>query len=245
MKAFNIWMAINGSLEAVKAPKAAFADKTPPLGFTVLQASLKASTKSAAIKQYLARVESGLITPKPPKAPSRKNVVKALDYNFDKPVNKVMFVDFNGVLDDIEKESNDSNLKFKLPKIACPEKIIRLVKLALKHDAKMVFISEHRKFNVGLKVIIGRCLLHSGNEEHANFYNENKLKISELTRVRATPVLNSRSQEVREYILDEAVTHCVVFEDSHPIDEELNLVRIQWSEGLQDRHIEEADKLLA
>lgn len=248
MKEFNIMMDVDLSLEAVSASKPRVFGLDIPKDKRVLQACLKANSKSSALTQYHARVKSGLIVPKSARTALNKNIEKikkALDSNTNMQTNKAIFCDFNGVLDEFGKESTESNLKFKLPKLACPDKIVRLVNLAIKHNAKMVFISEHRKFGIGLKVIIGRCLLHNSTEEHKKFYNDNKRKISELTQVRSTPVRSSRSQEIKEYILDEGITHCVVFEDNHPILPELNPVMTEWNIGLLDKHIEKADKFLS
>lgn len=150
------------------------------------------------------------------------------------------FVDFNGVLNGIGREADDVNPKFAIPKLACPEKIKLLVEFALKHDVKLVFISEHRT-RVSLKVIIGRCLLHCGYEGFKEFHDENRIKIRELCNAPHTDKLGSRNEEIAAYVKKYDIQHMVTFEDHHPIDNTYGIIRINSRYGLLPHHIMEAE----
>jgi hypothetical protein len=219
-------------------------------------ATITSSTKAMALKQANANFESGII--KLPKIEPIQDVLKREKEKSEKEFkkitkpsieSKVIYCDFNGVLDDRElddKVPRNQSDAFRLPNITCPHKVIRLLKLAIKHNAKIVTISEHRKYGFSTyDCIFIRCLLNCGIQEYIDFFNDNEDIIDELIATSSTKVLNNRSDEVRTHIKEYKHSHYVVFEDSHPIDSDLNLIEVDWAIGLLDKHIEEADLILS
>jgi hypothetical protein len=248
MSKFDVW--INGDnlqAEKVKAPR-----DSNVHGWVYLT-TLNGSTKKNILAQVKTRLQSGLL--KIPK--QRENVLfsspkkdasqSALPTSKTHEVKKRIYCDFNGVLDDREREekvSRNDRPAFRLPKVSCPHKIFRLIKLAVKHDAKIIMTSLHRQSVGSYAAIIPRCLVNCEIDEYIKFYEENKSKIKKLTRTSPTPVIGKRTDEVRLHVIENECTHFVVFEDDHPIDSDLNPVMIDWCTGLEASHIELADLIL-
>jgi hypothetical protein len=257
MKKFNIFAQnIHGLIQYTveKGKVKSLHDKT-------LVDTVRSLTDKSAIKVFYVRVENKLVVVPEIKMagghPNRQNRSTENIANknfsmapslFDKelPENIVIFTDFNGVLDDHTRRSNESNLVFRIPKLACPEKVFMICKLALKHNAKIVFISLWRKHSVSMKVIIARSLRQSDNPEHVEFFNDNRRALSQLSRD-STECLGSmgRSREVQLYVEENNVTKCVVFEDEHPISEMLNPIMTSSFTGLEVSHIERAEVVLS
>lgn len=249
MSKFDIW--VNG--ESFKAEKVKNPHDSNIHGWEYVT-TLNGSTKKNVLMQVKTRVQSGIL--KVPKhrenvlfsEKEKENTRPSLPTSQTHEIKKRIYCDFNGVLDDREREQNvprNERPAFRLPKVSCPHKIFRLIKLALKHDAKIIMTSLHRHDVGSYAAIIPRCLANCEIEEYVQFYEENKSEIKRLTRTRSTPTINERTDEVRMHIIENECTHFVVFEDDHPIDSDLNPVMTDWYTGLEDSHIERADKILS
>lgn len=200
--------------------------------------TLKAVSKQDAENQLKVQIASGLLSHDP---------IENIKMQGDIETKKAIYCDFNGVLDDREKDAKVSMNEpetFRLAMVSCPHKIYKVTKLALEQNADLIMTSLWRTFHMDYNIVIARCLLHSGIEEYVNFYNENEDKIAELTVMKVTPVSESRSKEIMTHILKNGYTHYVVFEDDHHIHESLNPIMTNWNIGLLDKHIEEARDIL-
>ena len=237
MAKFTMWASCIGDIQAVKVNPKGF--QSVPVGKIEL-GIVNASTSSAAIQQAKKRIESGLFV-LPLQLPSLDINKHLAGQSITK---KAIYCDFNGVLDDPDKESTESHPCFKYPQEACPHKVMKLVKLALKHDAKLVLTSLLRDYGLDMYSIIGRCLAHSGIEEYESFIQDNIDAISELCFIHPTDQGDSRSDEIAEHIIENKFTHFVVFEDTHQISEKLNPVMCDPFIGLTDELINIADKHL-
>lgn len=237
MKLFTILMDDAGTLSAQRSGKS-----TSDL---IEVTTLKAASKIEALRVAKVRIQSGMIT-LPPSVNQDDDDTFLSALIPDNPfTNKAIFCDFNGVLNDINRYSEDSNPSFSLAKEACPHKIMRLVKLALKHDAKIVMTSLWRRYGIDYSTVISRCLLHCDIAEYRTFFSQNRRDILRLTRVPPTDVFESRDLEIADSIINHLYTHFVVFEDEHPIRKAFNVIMTDPTEGLQDAHIEKADDFLA
>lgn len=237
MKSFIIFMDKAGTLSAQRSGKS-----TSGL---IEVTTLKAASKIEALRIAKARIQSGMITLPPSANQDNDNDTLRSALIPDNPsTNKAIFCDFNGVLNDINRYSEESNPSFSLSKEACPHKIMRLVKLALKHDAKIIMTSLWRRYGIDYSVVIGRCLLHCEITEYRKFYSKNEKDILRLTRVPPTDILENRDLEIADSIINHLYTHFVVFEDEHTIREAFNVIMTNPIEGLQDEHIEKADAFL-
>lgn len=235
MAKFDLWFdGLNIVAEKVKRPH-----DSNISGATYLK-TITTTSKTTAVRIANKQIEIGLI--KLPEATKEQPMGEMPKFD---EVNKAIFCDFNGVLDDQKRTSNSSSLAFRLPEIACPDKVYRLAKLAVKHNAKLVLTSLHRLHGGSLDCIIYRSLENSNNPEHKAFIKENDDLLGDLTMVCPTPDFGDRSLEVLQSIRDEEFTHYVVFEDEHFIDPKLNPIMTEWSVGLQDEHIEKADAILS
>lgn len=243
MPKFDIWSTPSKKLTAIKVKK----ENTSKVKGSIYLTTLTSSTAKAVLIQANTRVQSGLIkfpktsafSPEDIKIDPPKELVKV------DAIKKCIYCDVNGVLDDIEKEFNyHESPVFSVPKVACPHKIMKLVKLALKHQAYLIMISLWRK-HIDFNCLIGRCLLNCGIQEYIDFYMTNEDAIDELCMVASTEDFGKRTDEVRHHINQHHYSHFVVFEDSHPIDTDLNPIRTQSIIGLLDEHIDKADKILS
>jgi hypothetical protein len=243
MPKFDIWSSPGKRLTAIKVKR----DNTSKIDGSIYLATLISSTKSSALTQANTRVQSGLI--KFPKSDdfSSGDIKKSSIKELIKPdvMKKGIYCDFNGVLDDIDKDSNEHSASFRVPKLACPHKIMKVTKLALKHNADLIMTSEWRKQGITYYCVIARCLLNCGIQEYVDFYNENQDAITELCMVSPTDDFSERTNEIRYHINECGYSHFVVFEDSHFIEKDLNPIITQWSVGLLDEHIERADIILS
>lgn len=243
MPKFDIWSTPSQSLTAIKVKKAQESNQSGSVYLT----TLTSSTKKAAEKQAETRLQSGLIKFPSSKSFSADDIKNSPVKSLIKPetVKKGIYCDVNGVLDDISIPFDfNASPSFSVPKVACPHKIMKLTKLALKHNAELIMISLWRK-DIDFRLLIGRCLLNCEIQEYVDFYNENRRDINALCRTYPTEHLGERTDEVRYHINENEYSHFVVFEDQHPIDSDLNLIRTQTSIGLLDKHIEEADIILS
>lgn len=161
-----------------------------------------------------------------------------------KMTKKAIYCDYHGVLNDPNKKSNESHLCFKIPQEACPDKIMLLLNLAIKHDAKLVLTSLLRNHGLDMYTIIGRCLSNSENEKHRDFIKNNLNKIIDLCMIAPTDDIHHRSDEIKEHIKEYGFTHYVVFEDEHDIDKSLNPIMCSPSEGLTKKEVSVAEGVL-
>lgn len=258
---------IKGSkLEVVKVQEDNTATKK---GFDYVK-TITAPTKSIALKQAQNQVSSGKIkTPKQilnakwkeeAKARKAENKIrkelsqpevilkeKPLPSVDSHETKKAIFLDFNGVIDDPKKYGtvswNEPD-EFRVPKLADPHKLMKVLKLAIKHNAEIVMTSLFRTSGLDYYIVMNRAFKTSGIKEYVNFCNENSKIIRKLTNVLPTNVLQNRTDEVRKSIHDMKYTHFVVFEDDHQIDKDLNPIMVNSLIGMTDEHIEKADKIL-
>jgi hypothetical protein len=238
MKKFHITQDAFGTISAIKEQKHNGVPEN-----TII--SIKAASSKKALESFNFRVENGSI--EIPKI-EKRNPIKEAKWYIPEPdanVIKTIFCDFNGVIDDFSNNADVRHLEpyDKLPILACPHKMMKVVKLAMKHSAPIVMTSLWRLEDIAFSDIIGRCFEHAKIQDYIDFYEENKdqiLRLSFYTTGRGS----SRSFEIKEYIMDHDITHCVVFEDDHHIDDCLNPIMTNSSIGLLDEHIEAADKIL-
>ena len=120
-----------------------------------------------------------------------------------------------------------------------------LAQLAVKYNADLVFTSLHRLHGGDLECIIYRSLMNSENPVHVAFIEENKDVIQELTWGVSTPNLKNRSNEVKEHIISHKYSHYIVFEDEEYIDKDFNPIMTDTYTGLNESHIEIAEKILS
>jgi hypothetical protein len=228
---------INGNISAIATSKNSKFNKL---------ATLKASSKSSAIKTARIQIKNNLI--KEPSNSRRKvNTPELkLQINLDrasKAPKKAIFCDFNGVLDNGSR-SDECNINDKLAKETCPHKAFKLLTLAAKHDALIVMTSQHRILDAGYYRILKKSLKQSGIKEYVDFIDNNRHQIRKLCNTHPTGRGSSRRNEIIEYIDFEAFTHFVVFEDEHHIGEDLNAIMTNKHIGLTDSHIKKAGMIL-
>lgn len=227
MKKFDI-IAVreNGTLteKAVKHGKA-------PSSSKVLD-TVKGHTPNSALKTYRIKAGAGISKTTETLSDEEKQSLE--------PKN-AFFVDFNGVLDDYQEslKKHRERASFLIPKITDPKKIYILCQAALKYNALMVFTSEHRNSGVNLYTVIGRCLSKSSNEEHVEFFNNNRRELRSLSK-HSTESFGLRTDEIARFVKENEITHCATFEDDHPIDERFNPIYTQRTKGLDSSHIEKA-----
>lgn len=219
--------------------------------------SLIGSTKVNALTQAKNKVKQGIFNKaiddlnknkKSTVMIEQESKVEALAGVSSETPKKAIYSDVNGVLDDRERESNADireSASFYVPAIVCPHKIFKLMKLAIKHQADLVMISDWRLSGLDFYPVVARSLLNSEIPEYVSFVNENMDDIMDLCNVIPTSDLGKRTDEVRKHAIDYGYTHFVVLEDSHEIEEDLNPIMVNWMTGLQDEHIEKADALLS
>lgn len=232
MNKFDIYLDNYGIVNASKAEK----------NRRNVLATLTALTPKKALEMAHIRIQNGLIVV--PKTAKKQNNLLGDRNVTEMPEKKAIFCDFNGVLNDYSKTSNESNPAFRLPQESCPHKIMLLVKLAIKHNADVIMTSLWKRDLDNYYPVVGRCLLNCGIDEYASYFNENKAVIRKLFCTSATYNSSSRRQEVMEYILANEYTHFVVFEDEHYIGEDLNAIMTDSFKGLAKEHITKADQLL-
>lgn len=162
-------------------------------------------------------------------------------------IKKAIYSDFNGVLDDPAKnETADirESPVFYVPQVACPHKVYKLAKLAIKHQADLVLISDWRLSGLDFYVIVSRTLLNSGIPEYEKFVRENMDDIMDLCNVYPTSDMGNRTDEVRHHAIENEYTHFVVFEDYHFIESDLNPIMVNSQVGLTDEDLEKAELIL-
>jgi hypothetical protein len=240
MKKFHITQDDFGTISAAKEQKYE--------NVTNIIVSIRAASAKKALESFDFRVENGSIKiPKIPKIAKQKPIKESKWYipEADAEIIKAIFCDFNGVIDDYSKNYAVRHLDAydKLPLVACPRKMMKVVKLALKYNAPIVMTSLWRLEDIAFSDIIGRCFEHSKMQHYIDFYEEHKEEILRLS-FDTTCRGSSRSFEIKEYIMDHDITHCVVFEDEHDIDNCLNPIMTNSSIGLLDEHIDAADEIL-
>ena len=213
--------------------------------------SLSAPSTTAAVTRFKAQLKNGSLDANQLTDATNQAIAKEMKQSagFAEAAevgdNKAIYCDFNGVLDDRDKNlsCNEWNAGFRLPKVVDVDRLYEVAKLAVKHNAKLVMISEWRKDGVTYYTVIGRALRNSDNEEHQAFLNENRRKLRELCSD-VTTVSRNRDTEIKQHIEFEEITNCVVLEDEHPISAELNPIMVHHP-GLNMSHIERADAVLS
>ncbi|WP_318493365.1 HAD domain-containing protein [Photobacterium leiognathi] len=158
---------------------------------------------------------------------------------------KVVFCDFNGVLDDNKSnlECNEWCPSFRLPLVVDEWRLFEVTRLAVNHNARLVMTSEWRKSGVNFYNILKRIQRKTTNDTYKKFFTDNRKLIRDLCSD-ATDVLSSRDEEIKKYVRDNSITLCVVFEDDHPISEELNPIVVTYP-GLNSTDIERAEVILS
>lgn len=249
----------------LKVVKVQYKDTAVVMGFKYIK-TITNSTKANALKQAQKELDSGMIkteeelsrakwnkeskerTQKKSKPVAKVEIKKSLPSQKTHDVKKAIFCDFNGVLDkpyhSVEILNTDSDRE-RVMKLADPEKLLRVLKLAIKHNADLVMTSLWRTIGLNYFPIIREVFSTSENEEYVNFYKDNEDTIIELTDTYTTDTSGNRTDQVRQLILDIEYTDFVVFEDEHEIDSELNPIMTNPQIGLLDRHIEDADLILS
>lgn len=217
--------------------------------------TVTSSTKALAKKNIVDAINSGAILKE-----KKVKRISSSKYDFSAPKKekkeeiaipypesekKAIYCDFNGVLDDRNKTSNSSEISFQLPELACENKVYMLAKLAVKHNAYLVFTSLHRNYGGSLYVIIFRTLRNSENKEHQEFLEENSSTLKKLCRVSSTDDLGKRTDEILIHVISHKYSHFVVFEDDHFIQDILNPIMTDYHYGLTQQHIDDADKILS
>ncbi|WP_199438526.1 HAD domain-containing protein [Vibrio owensii] len=241
MKQFDIYL-VNSKFKAVKSNK-------PFRGEFITQ--LSAPSASAALARFRTLQSNGKLNVEELTNASRK---AKLDENRkeagfatteEHEPKLAIYCDVNGVLDDREKNAScrEWNPSFRLPQIIDVDRLFEVVKLAVKHNALLVMISEWRKQDVVFYTVISRALRRSENEIHKEFLDTHRRKIRDLC-CDSTPTLKDRDTEIRKHIEWNNITNCVVFEDEHPITEPLNPIMI-YGPGLTQEHIDRADLILS
>lgn len=243
MKPFDIYE-FDGKYKPVKQGQACVG---------TLLTTIHSPNSSAALKRFKTLIKSGQINLEQclNEARSKDTAIKREDASFSDPntteLRKAIYCDFNGVLDDFElgRNCNEWDVDFRLPKIVHIDRLISVVKLAIKHNAQLVISSDWRKHGIVYYNVLKRAIHLRGTEEQAEWLKENRKTIRELCcDSTGTSKNDDRDLEIREHIRDNKITHCVVFEDDRFISEALNPVMV-YHPGLSDEHIELADKILA
>lgn len=233
-----------------KKPKITKLSENKLEGFEFIK-TINSSTKAMALKQIEGEIKSGSLFKKSKKnTPKKESISKKEELIIVKPdtISKAIYCDFNGVLDDKELENTvtERNDFFRLPAITCPHKVMKVMQLAIKHNAKIICISMYRNYGFeSYELIFNRCIANCGIQKYIDFFEENEDIIEELLFTKCTDTDISRNIEVKKHIIENKYSHFVVFEDEHHIDQELNLIRTSWSTGLLDEHIEKADTILS
>lgn len=240
MAQYDIWEC-NETLQAekVKSPK-----QSNVIGFNYL-GTINATSKGAALKQAKIKINSGLLKMIVSSTPTKTNLMTKDKSQEEKTV---IYCDYNGVLDDRDKDNLyfSSNKAVEMAKKACPHKMYILAKLAIKHNAYIALTSMLRRYGGDIFTAIYKSLKMSEIQEYIDFAKENKMTLRKLCFIDSTPHLNEdRDLEIKTHISNNNVTKFVVFEDSEFISEELNPVMTQWSVGLLQEHINQADKILS
>ena len=143
--------------------------------------------------------------------------------------------------DTVPRNEDDS---FRIPKIACPHKIFKLIKLAVETKSDIVMTSMWRLYGLDFYGIIFRCIDNCDIQEYKDYLELNEDLVTELTMISSTKDLGKRTEEVRKHIIKNNYTHFVVFEDDHEIENDLNPIMTQWGIGLLDEHVEKAYSIL-
>ena len=240
MAQYDIWE-LNGTLQAekVKSPK-----QSNVVGFSYV-GTVNATAKGAALKQAKVKINSGLFKVS---VASERSESKFLQRDKSKEQKTVIYCDYNGVLDDRDRDNIycSSNKAVEMAKKACPHKMFMLAKLAIKHNAYIVLTSMLRRYGGDIFTAIYKSLKMSEIQEYIDFIKENKMTLRKLCFIDSTPHLNEdRDLEIKTHIAENNVNKFVVFEDSEFISEELNPIMTQWSVGLLQEHIEQADAILS
>lgn len=206
------------------------------------------STKINALTQATAKVKKGEFKIKAEKIVDEfKEELRFANSNKD-PIKKAIYCDVNGVLDDQEltdKADIREPAVFYVPSIVNPHKAFSLLKLAIKHEADLVLISDWRLSGVDFYVIIARSIKNSGIKAYEDYIDEHLDEVMDLCGANHTKDLGERTKEVKIHAIENKYTHFVVFEDYHFIEKELNPIMIDPIIGLTDTDIQKADKILS
>nr|WP_276560756.1 HAD domain-containing protein [Vibrio coralliirubri] len=168
-----------------------------------------------------------------------------------KPKKVVIFVDYNGVLDSYENTIaiEEANPELKrgefdfLKATVLHDRVYKIAKLALEHNALVVTTSDFRREGVNFYSLIRATVAKRGTEEQKAFVVDNKRTLRGLC-TDVTGVGRSRNIEITDYIEKEGVTHCVVLEDDHDIDSLYNRIWVSGYRGLSDANFNELESYL-
>lgn len=240
MAQYDIWEC-NGELQAekVKSPK-----QSNVVGFSYV-GTVNATAKGAALKQAKVKINSGLFKVS---VASERPEPKFLQRDESKEQKTVIYCDYNGVLDDRDRDNIycSSNRAVEMAQKSCPHKMYMLAKLAIKHNAYITLTSMLRRYGGDIFTAIYKSLKMSKIQEYVDFIKENKMTLRELCFIDSTPHMDeNRDLEIKTHIAKNNVTKYVVFEDSEFISEDLNPIMTQWSVGLLQEHIDQADAILS
>ncbi|WP_025562870.1 HAD domain-containing protein [Psychromonas sp. SP041] len=158
---------------------------------------------------------------------------------------KVIYCDFNGVLDVHEKtmSCNRSSTLGMLSETVNIKNLYLLLKLAIDTQSQVVLTSMWRNYGVNFLNIF-RFLKNCGIPEYNEYYIEHKNALPDIG-MDITENSGPRTNEIERHARENNVTHCVVFEDDHFIDSRLNPIRTNYRVGLLQEHFDEAYKLLS
>ena len=165
--------------------------------------------------------------------------------SYSPEINKVIYCDFNGVLDDFQRslDCNESNNLRRLRNTVDLDRLYKLAKLSVDTGAKVVITSLWRKYSISFSDVFHFLRGHE-DPDVWEFYKSNREHLM-IHCDDSTYDLDCRTDEIALHVKENNVTHCVVFEDDHFIDERLNPIRTQSSVGLLDEHFDLAYKILS
>ena len=204
------------------------------------------STKKSALLQANTQYKSGLYS----KVLSSYDLVEKYDEDeVDEPLlpKSAIYCDFNGVLDDQSKNVKDNGRDFANLVVAeqsCPHKVFKVLKLALETNSELILTSMWRTSGVSFYDLVMASIYHSDVEEYKEYLDVNDDQIIKLILSPATKSFGARTDEIRTHMKEHKITNCVVFEDTHRIDSDLNPIMTTTSIGLLDEHIEKAFEIL-
>ncbi len=239
MKTFDVFFISDSKYKATKAKKNSYPSQSSPESF---MAQVSAMSASDATRRMQAMVNSGNFDiSKFHHAIKAVQIKKSGFANVDEVgIQNAIYCDFNGVLDDRDKNSNCNqwDADFRLPLVVDIDKLFKVVELAIKHSAKLVMTSLWRR-DTNFNVLISRAFKQSENEKHVEFWKTHRRTIRKLCSD-TTEQLRLRDEEIKLHIECNDITNCVVFEDEEVITNEINPIMIPYS-GLTDEHIKTAD----
>lgn len=162
-----------------------------------------------------------------------------------------IFCDYNGVLDnfentrkiEIEKPELERGDFYFLRATVITSHVYRIAKLALEYNAMVVATSEFRKDGVDFYRLIRSTVAQNGTDEQKQYIQDNRDKLRELC-FDITGVGRSRNEEISDYVTKNDITHCVVLEDDHDIDDLYNRIWVSGYHGMSEKNFEQLEEYL-